>query len=308
MPLFLGLDCGGSSTRALVLDDAMRTVFEGRGGPANLSSTPLDTVRASVSEAMNGCPPVDAVVGCFAGLLGAEKRAMALDLLKEIAPGSKRGCHADYVAPLGLSRSMNRVVVTAGTGSVVSSWGEQDPVKSLGGGPLLGDDGSAFDVARQVIRGLCVLANKSLPCALLSEALEIELGSSDIESLPAVIAGLTSPARSLGRLCPVIGRLAREGDALCDEAVQRSMDRLCGHVVAHCDRYLRDEASVDVVMTGGLWLAHDVFEASFRKSMERVQATSDPIAPFSRQYHVERLSDPPVLGAAQLAMNLFYGH
>src|SRR3989304_6011128 len=94
MPVFLGIDGGGTACRALaaeapvgalplalpaepaVSEQALYGAFHGQGGPANLATTPPDHFLRSLRKAAEGCPKPDTVCGGFAGgLTGPDRRA-----------------------------------------------------------------------------------------------------------------------------------------------------------------------------------------------------------------------------------------
>src|SRR5436309_909319 len=101
MSVFVGLDCGGSSSRVLAIDDSGKAVFRGHGGPANLLSTPKASVLCNLKAATAGCPRPESVCGCFAGLVDEELRQRALDDLRRLFPRAKLfRAEPDYVAAL----------------------------------------------------------------------------------------------------------------------------------------------------------------------------------------------------------------
>src|SRR5947209_1700823 len=78
MPTFLGLDCGGSSSRVLLVDESDAVIFRGQSGPANLATTGDDQVKKNLELSLRGCPAADYVCGCFAGLLTESDRRRAV--------------------------------------------------------------------------------------------------------------------------------------------------------------------------------------------------------------------------------------
>ena len=321
MPLFLGLDCGGTSTRAIVIDDNESLVFEGSGGPGNLSTSTEATVRNSLKQATEAMPPVDSVVGCFAGLLGAERREMALKLIREICPNAKSGAEADYMAALAAAPESTDVVVIAGTGSVVCSWKEGKAYKTGGRGPLLGDFGSAFDVAKSALTIRLTLDTngpKQPDSAEFWSGFKSIFGTDDPETAAAAVYSDPSPASSLAKLAPLVASEYCKKRSYAVTAINGSMRRLAGQVKRHVEQASlelpdlgrsnwRDE-TLRVGLAGGLWSASPLYEQVFLTMLEEPSEEFDPTDFGLRQYHVERLDAPPVLGAARLAKLLFYEH
>ncbi|MBS1721446.1 MAG: hypothetical protein JSS66_00400 [Armatimonadetes bacterium] len=310
MPLFLGLDCGGTSTRSMIVDDAGLVVFQGMGGPANLASTEADTIKASLRQALRGAPAVDAACGCFAGLLGdaASKRGGAL--LGELLPKTAKTIYPDYVAALAAAPADTDAVVVSGTGSVVCSWKDGIPVKSGGGGHILGDLGSAFDVGRNAVRWISVPLGGGVEKASpeLQHALFERFGTRDPEELPYSIGRAEGVATKLASLAPIVGADLVAKYQYADFAVLQALTGLCWIVRNHVQALVTEKPPVRLVLAGGLWDAHPVFMEQFKRLMASHKVSNDPKTWKRRQYHVERLADPPVMGAALLAKRLFDGN
>src|SRR2546421_6381610 len=167
-PLFLGLDCGGSSTRALVQDSEGNTVFRGEAGPANLSTTPNDELQANLSKALLNAPQPNFACACFAGLATEDDRQRATNILAQLFPKATLRIERDYPAAFAASPEGTDVCVIAGTGSLVCSRAQNPNAesspnaerrmpnaefeKSGGNGYVLGDDGSAFQYGRALLR------------------------------------------------------------------------------------------------------------------------------------------------------------
>lgn len=307
MPHFLGLDCGGTSTRALVIDEHENTVFEGRGGPANIASTPHSILEESLTRAMNGRPTADAVVGCFAGLLGEDRRAVALSALTSLGLSVPTDVFPDYVAALAAAGEAAEAVVIAGTGSLVCSFVKGSPFKSGGGGPLLGDEGSAFDIGRRAISCLCIDNDEAEASPEFWGAAERIFGTTDRQSLVAAVYNPGSPAEWLAQLAPTVGEDAGRGLPYATQTVDACLSALVERTKKHCSISRPGVPKINLVLSGGLWDASPHFQKryeellNFRNEQDQSDATS-------RQYTLERLASPPVLGAARLARRLFYGH
>lgn len=68
---YLGIDGGGSHTRALVLDDTGSVVYRGEGGPSNVLVVGEERARASLEEAL--ATWTDSVTGGVLGMAGADR-------------------------------------------------------------------------------------------------------------------------------------------------------------------------------------------------------------------------------------------
>ena len=169
MPSFyVGVDGGGTRTRAVVTASDLLALGRGASGPANASTVPVPRLVQSVTEAVDdaleaaGASRSDlAVVSC--GLAGVEASAMKGRLVAalEAVYGAGRvrvttdarialaGALADPVADSG-------AVLIAGTGAICFGRNSHGLEERAGGwGALIGDEGSASEIAR---RGLAAVA------------------------------------------------------------------------------------------------------------------------------------------------------
>jgi len=154
MSIFLGIDGGGTSCKALCCDEHGVVLWEGRGGPTNWTTTPRETFIFHLEECLAGCPSPDAIAGCFAGILGPEDSFEVESLLISLYPQARVVAEADYCAAFFSCSPGTDACIIAGTGSVVVSRSADHWLVGGGGGALLGDVGSAFDLVRLGVRKL----------------------------------------------------------------------------------------------------------------------------------------------------------
>ncbi|MBL8087552.1 MAG: hypothetical protein JNM85_05695 [Chthonomonas sp.] len=297
MAIYLGLDCGGTSTRALALDIDGKTVFEGKSGAANWASTDRDTLRAHLTEALKNVPPPAAVCGCFAGLLTEQDEAEAESMLREITGVSHCYARPDYVAALTACGPRATCCVIAGTGSIVFSRVGDAILKSGGGGPLLGDHGSAFAIARQSL-SVALFGSPVVPGVTENflGAVEALFGTRDPSRVPARIYRESSPASLVGKLAPVIADDYEHGAHYARIAIEEQMRQLAYIVHGHLWTYHEGKRPWRIYLTGGLWRISPVFQRQFETYL-RVMAGA-------RDAELYPLETPPVIGAAMLAREL----
>lgn len=194
-PLVVGLDAGGTRTRAVLAAAADgRLLGEGAAGPGNALTVPLpqlidhlaDAVARAVPESARG--RVVAVAGGFAGATGADEddpgrlnaltaltaalgqvgitaTALAVSSDIEAAFASAPGTPADGLA------------LVAGTGAVAMRiTGRRCTATVDGDGWLLGDDGSGFWIGREAVRAALRMADGRGPATLLAGSVGQALG------------------------------------------------------------------------------------------------------------------------------------
>lgn len=160
-PLFLGIDGGASRSFGVAVTAEGRVVAAAEAGSLNFLGADLPTARRSLRHLLHtlrsalspGTTFERAVVGCaalFSDATPAEQKALCGGLLP---PATTRVVSDCQTALFGATHGQPGVVVVAGTGSIVLAQGERGAVAQTGGwGNVLGDEGSAWWIARESIR------------------------------------------------------------------------------------------------------------------------------------------------------------
>lgn len=295
MPIYVGLDCGGSSSRSLAVDETGATVHTGQAGPANLASTPPKRLDTNVLKTLDGCPSPDFIAGCFAGLLTDDDRRRATELLSWAAPKAKVIAEPDYVAALLACEEGTDICLIAGTGSLICSRFDGRVVKSGGGGYLLGDFGSACQYGRAVLQHFLVVGSEGLTESTAT-LIERQFGSlSQNEVLAALYRG-GAPAARLAKLAPAIAKDGHTGEFYALQALRDQTARLASIIRAHADRYHSHQNALQICLAGGLWEASSIFQSQLQAAVCAVLSGYEP--------SFARVARPPVHGAVKLAQQL----
>ncbi|MFE2750946.1 N-acetylglucosamine kinase [Actinosynnema sp. NPDC059335] len=163
MGFVVGLDAGGTSTRALVLDLDGSRLGAGVAGGANPNSHPPEVaaahVRQALTAALDGLDPAKVESGVL-GMAGSSKLTdPAVAALFEAAwSGAGLRCPLRVITDCEAAfatgtASPDGTVLVAGTGSIAARIEHHELVSTAGGyGWLLGDEGSAFWLGREAVR------------------------------------------------------------------------------------------------------------------------------------------------------------
>lgn len=182
MGFVVGLDAGGTSTRALVLDLDGTRLGAGVAGGANPNSHPPELAAAHISQALTAAlDGLDAakVESGVLGMAGSSKVLSdpAVTALFEAAWTSAglrcpmrviTDCEAAFATG---SSSPNGTVLVAGTGSIAARITDHELAGTVGGyGWLLGDEGSAFWLGREAVRATLQALESHAPLDPLATA------------------------------------------------------------------------------------------------------------------------------------------
>lgn len=298
MSVFVGLDCGGSSSRVLAMDENGNVLFQGQAGAANLLSTPEPRLRKNLSFAVQGCPKAEYVCGCFAGLINEEVRGKGEDILRGLFPGASVRAEPDYTAALYASAPETHVCVIAGTGSLVCSRKDGKVVKSGGRGYILGDFGSGYQFGRDAL--IYYLDDPEHASPNLRRAVTELFGTGDEGAIVAAVYRSATPAGLLGKLAKVVGIDARAGEAYAISSVEKHVAQLVEVVKRHIHEHVPPAENLHVSLAGGVWKVAAIFRDQFGQML----GNAFP----EREVTTYRIARPPLYGAVELAKELRIGH
>lgn len=271
--LALGVDAGGTSTRALVLEHDGTCVGLGLAGSGNPTSAGAAQALASITDAAHQAlraadQDPSAVGSVVVAMAGMEALLPAADLARAI--GSAGGADAVRKASDILAMYHSAAVedtgcaVIAGTGSVGARIGGSRVVRVVGGcGWLLGDSGSGYAIGHQVARAVVGDLDGSGPATALTDLVLSEAGLVRTPGLedgrPAVLRRLLDVLYArrpveLARYAPLAVDLAAAHPA---DPVARALVRAAHDEIAATIRAVREGWSGPLVL-GGSVLRHGV--------------------------------------------------
>jgi N-acetylglucosamine kinase-like BadF-type ATPase len=291
MPGLLGIDCGGTSTRAVFVVDGEQT-WTSSAGPANASTSA--SPEAAITSALACSPTPDAVCAALAGLVTAAQREHIEALLKSHFPKAAVTAVPDYEAALSSCNGLADVCVIAGTGSLVCSRGASgDSVCSGGRGYLLGDEGSAFQYGRDALLHFLDSPPDDVS-SRLRDAVAAAFGTTKKgEVIEALYASPEIPSR-VASLCEPLSQDADEQRIYALKSIRIHCAKLAHVVSRHIRSYLQEADRVTVGCHGGVW-AGAAMRQTFQQQLPvwcRVEA------------HAVFDLPPPVIGAVKLAGGL----
>jgi N-acetylmuramic acid 6-phosphate etherase len=182
--LLLGIDGGGSTTRALLADRSGALLGAGAAGPSNHQSIGFDAATQAIQSAIDAAfrdAEIDRagqIAAICLGLAGAGRPADRRQFEAWAARlGIAQRCAVVSDAELALAAGTPDgwgVVLICGTGSI--AWGRTSDGRSAragGWGYLLGDEGSGYDLALRALRLATQTADgRAAAPALLQAALD----------------------------------------------------------------------------------------------------------------------------------------
>jgi N-acetylglucosamine kinase-like BadF-type ATPase len=299
IPLVVGIDAGGSKTRAFAVDREGAVLGRGAGGGANLLSSPdpAGSIGAALAESLAGAIPVAVVLSCSGGDRPADRDKGRAILTQLVGPAVRIDVTHDAIAALYAGNPAGcGVVLISGTGSIAFGRNDEGEERRAGGwGYLIGDEGSAVWLGLEGLRAAAHHADGRGAGTTITAHVLRELGVGSFMEVIPQLYGRAHPAPAVLAAVRAVGRAAAEADAIAVSIVQRGAHSLAraASVVA-ADLRLGD---------GPVYLAGGAFESL--PSLER--AVRSELLSILPRASVEPVREEPAMGAARLAMRLAWG-
>ena len=301
MTVVMGVDGGGSKTHLALCDETGAVLGAATGGPSNGETVGLrgasDTIGDAIDKALAASElrrdQIDAAVFGLAGVdwpSDIGRLETAFEPLRLTCP--RTILNDSFIALRAGARAPWGVVVIAGTGTVVAGRNRTgETFRTLGLGRLLGDEGSASDVAEQVIRAVARAYVGHGPETSLSEALCALTGADSVEQMLEVYS-----RGGEGELnaAPLALEHAAQGDAVAVGIIEWAAAELGGAAATVAQRLELDAGPYELVLSGGL----------FRGGGELLETLISRAVPTAL---LTRLEAPPVVGAVLAALEMIGG-
>lgn len=287
MPLALGVDAGGTSTRAALVDDE-REIWSAVGPSANISTGDIGVIQ----ELLGGCPPPDSACAAIAGLVSNEQKERAESLLKSMFPQATVSAVPDFEAALEACSPMASVCVVAGTGSIVCSRVNGEVKRTGGRGFVLGDEGSGFQFGRDAFLEFLEASDEGVS-ETLAAAVQDAFGTRTRSEATAELYRGGNIAGRLASLAPALASDAEAGAIYALKSLRINMAKLAHVCRQHIKRYGHGQPTLGC--QGGLWTS-GVYRRAFAEAV-----------PLWCEMPAENVLfdlPPPVHGAAAIARRL----
>jgi N-acetylglucosamine kinase-like BadF-type ATPase len=276
MTYFLGVDGGQSGTTAVIGDESGRVLGTGEAGPCNHAGAEEGraklkrAVTASVAAAciQVGLDPaaIRFEAACFGMSGGPEDKETILASVLRV--GRLTVTNDAVIALAGATETGQGIITIGGTGSIAFGRNAAGRSARAGGwGYVFGDEGSAFDIARQALRA----------------ALRMEEGWGAQTALRAVILDATRsvnaneavhrmytadwPRDRVARFAPLVDAVAVTGDAVAMEILANAAAQLAILAASVRRQLWKAGDAVEIAYIGGVFQSRIVLER-FRMLVE----------------------------------------
>jgi len=304
MAFYLGVDGGGTNTRALLTDSSGTLFLSGTWGPSNFQQIGPDGLREiyrQILEEFAKDSRFDRRLLRFAvlGLAGAgrpEDQRRAEEALRPLLGGEEIRVTSDAeIALWGAFAGKPGIIVIAGTGSICFGMNERGEIFRSGGwGYLLGDEGSGFFLGqRAAIAALRAFDGRGPETSLLNLIVDF-LGLGTLhEIIPFLYGSKAAPKEVLASLAPLVFEAASEGDAVAKQIVEEAGKELGIMALSVAKRISKNGQKLEIACIGSV----------FKQEKWLVPQMYTVLAQDFKDISIHAPLYSPAAGAVLLAMN-----
>lgn len=299
---FAGIDGGGTKTEAVLLDETGTEVNAARSGASNYLRVGLRTavrnVRHSLETVVSGAgAELDDLGFVLCGIAGTAHfrhrrrlhealRAALPDLELEVTTDARIALEGAVGEPPG-------AIVISGTGSAAYALDEGGREALAGGwGPVLGDEGSGYWIAREGLTAVVKADDGRGPATLIAEELCEEYQICQAGDLKYFVYSRDTRPGDMAKMNQIVSKAAERGDQIA-LGILESAGRELGHATAAAVRTLGlDERRIPVAGVGGAFHHGPHLQRAFKDYL----GAELPLA------EVVPAKNRPAVGAGLLAM------
>lgn len=263
--ILLGIEGGGTRTTVLLVDDASDAVLaEFTAGPGNIHLLPGEALDHHLREIRERLPVAPDRIGI--GLAGVRAEGDRLRVSAAVGrqwPGSSCRVSDDLVLALEATHwredCVAQVLLVSGTGSCCLGRNRAGEVVKVGGrGHVIGDRGSATDIALHALKSIVTLSDIHADWPALGADILNFLQMNEPESL--IEWSMTASKTELAGLARVVFDAAvSRGDEVALAILQRASLRLAKDTVHCAARVAKRGEKVQFVLNGSVLLKNPAF-------------------------------------------------
>ncbi|NMG05747.1 BadF/BadG/BcrA/BcrD ATPase family protein [Brasilonema sp. UFV-L1] len=314
MSYVLGIDGGGSKTVCILMDDTTKVLGRGEAGASNYQTIGTQATVQSIQSAIHTAVveaekltniKIEAIciglagvgrpkdIEVVKGIVQELQNSSLLPITWELPASNIIICHDALIALVGGVGYPVGIVVAAGTGSIVFGRNHNGQTKRVGGwGYLLGDEGSAYQIAVAGMQAALKAYDGREISTSLVEAFKQYLELATIEDLIEVIYRRGWGVKEIAALAPIVDNVAACGDEVAQQIIDDAAKELTKATATVIDAIFSHNARFEVVTTGSVWQRKSRIRDQFTASVLTIFPSATVIFP---RYE-------PAYGAALLAL------
>src|SRR5262249_6258459 len=277
--LVVGVDGGGTRTRAVVLDGA-RVLGEGVAGPSNPLRVGIANGATAIREAIDkACAAAmvqrDDLMAVGVGLAGIRRKAIRTrmrEVLIETLDIQELDLVSDGdIALYGATDGQAGVVVISGTGSISVGMNRQGQRAYAGGwGPVAGDEGSASWIARRALQSVARATDERGPKTSLTDAACEFFQVATPDDLSTAIYAPSMTNDRIAAFSKLVIQAAGKDDQVARDILEDAGKELGKAAVTVIRKLKMEHERFQIAFIGGVFAAGELVTAPLREQIMRV--------------------------------------
>lgn len=262
MVYVLGIDGGGTHSRLIGMDQQGREIARAQGASTNIESNPLGTVQRHMAQLVSaffdqtGLRSMQCAGLCIgtAGVDTASSLYKVENALRALEyPFPVQVTNDAVIALYAATRGAPGLMLVSGTGSIGYGIGANGRQWRVGGfGYLVGDEGSAYWLAREAVAAALKAFDHSGPPTALGQALCAQAGLDGMEEMVDFV--YQKNKSDLARLAAAVTLAHQQGDAVAAGIMRRACAALENIVVTLVNELALHHTACPLLLGGGLLL------------------------------------------------------
>lgn len=275
--LYLGVDGGGTKTRAVLLDEEKTLVGEALAGASNPLRVGVETAVANIFAATDAAcdaankSRADIAAATF-GLAGVRRLDLRQRVRERIVQKLKIKTVEVFtdaeIALYGATLGKAGIVIIAGTGSICYGKNETGETAVAGGwGPLAGDEGGGANIARRALQEIAKASDGRGKPTLLSEAGTVYFRASTPENLLTAIYAPQMDNAKIAGFARLVVETAKQGDEIAVKILSEAGFELGVAANAVIKKLNLERKKVPIGYVGSIFRAGELITLSLLKTV-----------------------------------------
>ena len=307
----LGVDGGGTKTRAVIADLKGNVLATGLAGPGNFQgigkTAAQGEIKRSIEKALEAASALPEQIECAAyGMAGADREKdfdTVADFLMDINPAAHFVlCNDTTLILRAGTKDGVGVAAVAGTGSNTMGFNEAGEHVKVGGyGPFSGDSGSSGDIAGKAIVAAWKAVDGRGPKTIIEDMIRETLKLDDLmDIIELTYFDSFDPSFRLNQHAPIVFEAAKKGDKVAQRILRKTGHECADDILSCMRRLFKDKDRPVPLVLGGSIYQKGVSPLFVKSVEEKVRKVYPNVK-------LVRLKYEPCVGAILLAMDNHLG-
>jgi glucosamine kinase len=290
MHYVLGFDGGATKTECILMDSSRQIRATSRTGPSNPLRAGFDAASSAIAQAAQFATreaniepsQISAVCAGLAGVGSSQSHEEMQRLLSGMFPKAAVRLITDLELSLEATGQRPAIVLVAGTGSAAIGRDADGHTARAGGhGPLLSDQGSAYDVGRQAVAAAVRERDRTGADSAIGTKILHHLKFSSWTELRD--RARTAADEVFPRAFPVVAAAADAGDTSAQSLLHAAAHEIAILADALVERLHLRDATFYLAKTGGIIGVSRFFDTELDAQLKKIAPRANigllPVAP-----------------------------